>query len=411
MQSDYSIQTLTGEQISHIECLYEGRDIRRTNSGLDYFGNLNSLEEILAKELDDLLKSYDDETTTTLFEPIESISSFDSIQKVNRVMDGLKRRVLANAKLAEKMETEIYSNINSYEFDWMGIQIKPCIDVLCLYFEPKKATNRSLIKQFITRQTSHRYYIRNDDSGISKAGTGFIIHLHNINKKKDLYKIIKILSKHYEASISSMKINSIELAVDFIKTPHIGLITALFKSLILKQGIIQLNKQGKPDFRIFKYSQGPIPLSPHSLFNRLKNGWNIAINHRDNDSIYYHFYYKTTDNNGIPLPREKWCIRVEVRLKEVILSSIGNDLVNFNHLLRQGFKYLRFTQLRSDVSHEDKLIYSNKVKPFGMEVESHYDQSRNKTNRNNIAEKNANLNTEISKCSSNFARFNLKMYS
>ena len=66
MQSDYSIQTLTGEQISHIECLYEGRDIRRTNSGLDYFGNLNSLEEILAKELDDLLKSYDDETTVSI---------------------------------------------------------------------------------------------------------------------------------------------------------------------------------------------------------------------------------------------------------------------------------------------------------------------------------------------------------
>lgn len=398
------------EQTLFVECLHECREIINTNEGLDYYGNVNRLEDHLAKELDDLLMSCDDYKTIIQFKPFESISLFDSIEKANRVFDDLQRRILANAKLAEEMETEIYSNINSYEFDCMGIEIKLCIDVLCLYFEPRKKTTRSLIKQFITRKTGDRYYIRNDDADIREVNKGFTIQLHNIKNKKDLYEVIAILSTHYEAPISLMKVKGIELALDFYNAPHIGLVTALFKSIRLKHSMIQF-KRGKPDLRIYKYSKCSIPSSPHSMLELLEHAWNIGINHRDNDLIYYHLYHKKTDNNGKPLPCNEWRIRIEVRLNENILYSIGNDLINLNHLVKEGFTYLRFTQLKSDVSSEDKLIYKTQVKPFGMELESHYTPSRNKTKLSNIVEKNAQLNTEISKRSSNLARFNFKKYS
>lgn len=335
-----------------------------------------------------------------------SINSQTQTKDILTTMSELQSRVSDNAKQAKEMETEIYSNIGSYEFELMGIKLELCIDVIDLYFEPKQETTRSFIKQYITQTTGKKYYIKDDDSDVYKTSTGFTIKLHNIRNKHDLSQVITILTSHYGVPLSSMKVKGIELALDFYNAPHVGLVTALFKSLRIPQGTIQYNEQGKLDIRTFKYSKGSIPPSPHKLLMLLEQGWNIGINHRDNDAIYYHLYFKRTDNGGRPLPKNKWRIRIEVNLKEIILSEIGNDLLNFDSLLKVGFKYLRFTKLKSKVSPQDKHTYISSVKPFGMELESYYTLSRNKTNLNNIVEKNAHLNTRISKLSNNFARFN-----
>lgn len=299
-------------------------------------------------------------------------------------------RYADNANQADQLETVIFSDIHSYDFKAMNIQIKAQVEVIDLYFEIGKTSTRHDIKKFLTEKTGITHYI-------SEYETGFIIRLHDMNSLNVLQRRISYL-RHFEYKIDSLKIIEIELAIDFYNFKHRALTTALFKSIRLPSTVENL--------RVYKSQLGvftPIPSTPHSMFSKLENGYNIGINHRDADE-YWHLYVKTTDCNKQPLPENAWRIRTEKNIKSNVLNQMDNRLTNIKRVLLYGFKGLSFTQLKANSS---KLLtdeYKNTVRAFGTETQTYYDKYRHKKNLSESMKKHGELNQLISSAVHNLVR-------
>lgn len=299
-------------------------------------------------------------------------------------------RYAENAKQADDLETVIFSDIHSYDFKAMNIQIKAQVDFIDLYFEIDKTSTRHDIKKFLTEKTGITHYI-------SEYQTGFIIRLHDMNSLNILRRRISYL-KHFECNIDSFKIMEVELAIDFYRFKHRALTTALFKSIRLPSTVENL--------RVYKSQLGvftPIPSTPHSMIRKLENGYNIGINHRDAEE-YWHLYVKTTDYNKQPLPQNEWRIRAEKNIKRNILNQMDNRLTNIKRILLDGFKGLSFTQLKATTPKMLSDSYRNKIRAFGTENESYYDKSRHKRNLPEYIERNTELNQIASNAVQNLVR-------
>lgn len=270
------------------------------------------------------------------------------------------------------------------------IQIKAQVDFIDLYFEIGKTSTRHDIKKFLTEKTGIAHYI-------SEHETGFIIRLHDMNSLSVLRRRISYL-RHFKCKIDSFKIMEIELAIDFYNFKHRALTTALFKSIRLPSTVENL--------RVYKSQLGvftPIPSTPHSMFRKLKNGYNIGINHRDADE-YWHLYVKTTDCNKQPLPKNKWRVRAEKNIKCNILNQMDNRLVNIKRVLLDGFKGLSFTQLTANATKELTVEYKNTVRAFGTETPTYYDKNRHKRNLPQSMKTHGELNKIISTAVNNLVR-------
>ena len=271
---------------------------------------------------------YDDELRKFLLElEIEEFSE-DTEKKspYEQSYVDLCSRYADNANQADQLETVIFSDVHSYDFKAMNIQIKAQVDFIDLYFEIGKTSTRHDIKKFLTEKTGITHYI-------SEYETGFIIRLHDMNSLSVLRRRISYL-RHFECKIDSFKIMQIELAIDFYNFKHRALTTALFKSIRLPSTV--------ENIRVYKSQLGvftPIPSTPHSMFKKLENGYNIGINHRDADE-YWHLYVKTTDCNKQPLPENAWRIRAEKNIKSNVLNQMDNRLTNIKRVLLDGFKGL-----------------------------------------------------------------------
>lgn len=299
-------------------------------------------------------------------------------------------RYADNAKQADQLETVIFSDVHSYDFKEMNIQIKAQVDFIDLYFEIGKTSTRHDIKKFLTEKTGITHYI-------SEYETGFIIRLHDMNSLSVLRRRISYL-RHFEYKIDSFKIMQIELAIDFYNFKHRALTTALFKSIRLPSTV--------ENIRVYKSQLGlftPIPSTPHSMFKKLENGYNIGINHRDADE-YWHLYVKTTDCNKQPLPENAWRIRAEKNIKSNVLNQMDNRLTNIKRVLLDGFKGLSFTELKKDAPQIQQESYRNSVKPFGVEQDMYYDKNRHKRKLAQYIQKNSALNQLISQAVNNLVR-------
>ena len=299
-------------------------------------------------------------------------------------------RYADNANQADQLETVIFSDIHSYDFKAMNIQIKAQVDFIDLYFEIGKTSTRHDIKKFLTEKTGITHYI-------SEYETGFIIRLHDMNSLSVLQRRISYL-RHFEYKIDSLKIMEIELAIDFYNFKHRALTTALLKSIRLPSTIKNL--------RVYKSQLGvftPIPNTPHSMLRKLENGYNIGINHRDADE-YWHLYVKTTDCNKQPLPRNAWRIRAEKNIKRNILNQMDNRLTNIKRVLLDGFQGLNFTQLKVNSSKQFIEEYKNTVRAFGTEIPTYYDKYRHKSNLPESMKKHSELNQLVSSAMHNLVR-------
>lgn len=299
-------------------------------------------------------------------------------------------RYADNANQADQLETVIFSDIHSYDFKAMNIQIKAQVDFIDLYFEIGKTSTRHDIKKFLTEKTGITHYI-------SEYETGFIIRLHDMNSLSALRRRISYL-RHFECKINSFKIMQIELAIDFYNFKHRALTTALFKSIRLPSTVENL--------RVYKSQLGvftPIPSTPHSMFRKLENCYNIGINHRDADE-YWHLYVKTTDCNKQPLPENAWRIRAEKNIKSNVLNQMDNRLTNIKRVLLNGFKGLSFTQLKANSSKQLIEEYKNTVRAFGTETPTYYDKNRHKNNLPESMRKHGELNQLVSSAVHNLVR-------
>lgn len=299
-------------------------------------------------------------------------------------------RYADNANQADQLETVIFSDIHSYDFKAMNIQIKAQVDFIDLYFEIGKTSTRHDIKKFLTEKTGITHYI-------SEYETGFIIRLHDMNSLSALRRRISYL-RHFECKIDSFKIMQIELAIDFYNFKHRALTTALFKSIRLPSTVENL--------RVYKSQSGvftPIPSTPHSMFRKLENGYNIGINHRDADE-YWHLYIKTTDCNKQPLPMNEWRVRAEKNIKYNILNQMDNHLTNIKRVLLDGFKGLSFTQLTANASKQLIKEYKNTIRAFGTETPTYYDKNRHKNNLPESMKKYGELNQLVSSAVHNLVR-------
>lgn len=299
-------------------------------------------------------------------------------------------RYAENAKQADQLETVIFSDIHSYDFKAMNIQIKAQVDFIDLYFEIGKTSTRHDIKKFLTEKTGITHYI-------SEYDTGFIIRLHDMNSLSALQRRISHL-RHFEYKMDSLKIMEIELAIDFYHFKHKALTTALFKSIRLPSTVENL--------RIYKSQLGvftPIPTTPHAMIRKLKNGYNIGINHRDADE-YWHLYVKTTDYNKQALPKNEWRIRAEKNIKSNVLNQMDNRVTNIKRVLLDGFKGLSFTQLKAGSSKQLIHEYKNTVRAFGTEIPTYYDKNRHKNNLPESMKKHGELNQLVSSAVHNLVR-------
>ena len=201
-----------------------------------------------------------------------------------------------------------------------------------------------------------------------------------------------------------MKIVELEVALDFYGYKHLGLATALLKSLRLPSTTNNL--------RVFKTQTGvfiPIPVNPIALHRKLKDGFNIGINHRLADE-YWHIYQKQTDQNCTPLKESEWRIRAEKNIKESILKRLNNSFSNIRQLLLDSFKGLRFTHLKAEASSHQVCVYMNKIDAYGMEKEPYLDSHRNLRTLTPDIEMNAELNRLVVNAVCNLAK-NFRHYS
>ena len=338
--------------------------------------------------------------TETVCEAVEkrnlSLNIHTSNNELDLIIESMKLLYANNAQNADQMETKIFSNINSYDFKAMHIKIRAKVDFLDLYFEIEKKSTRHDIKKFLTEKTGIRHYIK-------ESLSGYVIRLHDMNSLKLLNDRIRCLD-HFGLVHQSMKIVELEVALDFYGYKHIGLATALLKSLRLPSTA--------NNFRVFKAQTGvftPIPVNPIVLYRKLKDGFNIGINHRLADE-YWHIYLKQTDQNGTPLKESEWRIRAEKNIKAHILTRLNNSFSNIRQLLLENFKGLRFTHLKAKASSHQVDVYMNKMDVYGMEKEPYFDSHRNLRKLIPDIEMNAELNRLVMNAVCNFAK-NFNQYS
>lgn len=333
---------------------------------------------------------------TRMAQQVLTVHATTSREELDLILEAIRLRYTENAKQADDLETKIYSNINSYDFKVMNIKIRARVDFLDLYFEITKASSRHNIKKFLTEKTGIKHYIK-------ERLNGYVIRLHDMNSFKLLNERLRCLD-HFGLLHQSMKIVELEVALDFYGYKHLGLATALLKSVRLP---CTAN-----NFRVFKAQTGvfiPIPVNPIVLHRKLKDGFNIGINHRLANE-YWHIYQKQTDQNGTPLKESKWRIRAEKNIKETVLKRLNNSFSNIRQLLLESFKGLRFTHLKAEASSHQVDVYMNKIDVYGMEKEPYLDSHRNLRKLIPDIEMNAELNRLVVNAVCNLAK-NFKNYS
>lgn len=381
------------ETLHKLDSLYAGRDLVTSSMSKALSCGGNGQELLMAQldnELDKLLlESLADERD------IITVSPRISNKNLEQYLLEMRHRYAENAKHADDFGAEIYSDIHSYELQPMQIKVETVIDFLDLKFEVTKPSTRSLIKKYLSEKTGTRYYIADNERDIMQDGRVFTIRVHDIKTKKDLHKIITCLA-HYGVRFENIKVQRIEVAIDFYGAKSKALLIALFKSL----SYVEHSRNE----RIYKKDIGrfiSIPDQPVRLLGKLENGYCIGVNQKDS-LIYYRLYNKMTDKQR-SLPEHEHRLRAEVNCAVSALVT-DDSLSNLSEIIRCAFCQMKFTKLNRNASAEDKKLYRNSIAMFGLRQEQYYSKSRHKRELEESVTKNGELNKIISKKVSNLKR-------
>lgn len=298
--------------------------------------------------------------------------------EVHNLLNKLQNCLANNVKDADvyrPINDAIFTKVKSTQavIDWLDLRftVDPTV---CEFYDQPNA--RSRIKEFITKRTGVRHYIKPDEDHITQYGTSFTIRLHDINNRKDLKVITELLSRQYGAKREAMTIDAIELSLDFYSGDSSAIVINLHKAM-------QYPIDAKL-LRIYrtKWTQRNIPTSPHALYESIKNGYNIGMGDHRSDEFCVRMYFKRTDKGGQTLPIEEHRARIEVTLKKSLLIQAGIDLHldNLPEIIGHGFTEMQFNKLNKRAKPIEKDIYFTQVKPFGQKQKTVLSMSRHKRN-------------------------------
>lgn len=331
----------------------------------------------------------------------------------SQIDKSLKARYAPYSKQADKLEAEIYSDIHSYEFarsiefeseilknsnikiEYKAIVVKAVVDYFKLEFkvESEVCDFKHIRKTFKDAKICDNLHV--DES--MKYERKFIITLHDVNDKETLNDVVDLLSRQYNAKREDMTIKAIELSLDFYNVGNRGFLTALHKSM----------RYAKNDtnFRIYKNQNRflSIPKLPLQLAQRLANGFNIAVGHRDNADVRYHAYCKTTDNYQ-HLNDDQQRLRFEVTLARSALDCVDCNIDNIKKIIKHGFDYISFTKLSSNATEDQKKKNRQTVAPFGQERAEYTSKVRHKRVLEENCETHAELNALVKSAIDNLLR-------
>ena len=316
------------------------------------------------------------------------MSDEDLCQRLN----DLRTRYATYAEYADMLETEIYSDIHSYELPAMNIRVETVIDFIDLQFSVSKATTRSNIKKYLNEKMGKAYFVT-DTHGIEHPNEqDFIIRVHDVKTYSGLKPVIHHL-KHFGIKEDELRVNRIEVSTDFYGVESKAFLIALFKSLAYAENAC--------NERLYKDEAKRLPNQPHALLTMLDEGYCIGVNPKG-APIYYRLYYKITDNKQALLSHEHRC-RAEVNCCVEALG-IDNRLINLAEIIQCAFEQLKLTKLNSHATTEDKEHYRQSVSMFGARNVASYSKSRHKRTFKPYISKNGEINTLISKQVSNLKR-------
>ena len=374
------------ETLRKLKCLYWGEDLTaksmRNAVIIDGRGDAE-----LDAELEQLFLDVSSQESKSLVVSAQ-MSDADLYQRLNE----LRARYANYAEYADMLETEIYSDIHSYELPTMNIRVETVIDFIDLQFSVSKATTRSNIKKYLTEKMGKAYFIT-DTHGIEHPnGHDFIVRVHDVKTYSDLKPVIHHL-KHFGIKKDELKVNRIEVSTDFYGVKNKAFLIALFKSLAYTENAC--------NERLYKNETERLPNQPYPLLTMLDESYCIGVNPKG-APIYYRLYYKITDNKE-PLPSHEHRCRAEVNC-DVEALGVDNHLINLAEIMQCAFEQLKLTKLNSNATIEDKEHYRQSVSMFGARNVASYSKSRHKRTFKPYISKNGEINTLISKQVSNLKR-------
>lgn len=374
------------ETLRKLECLYWGEDLTaksmRNAIIIDGCGDAE-----LDAELEQLLLDVSSQESKSIVVSAQ-MSDEDLCQRLN----DLRARYATYAEYADMLETEIYSDIHSYELPAMNIRVETVIDFIDLQFSVSKATTRSNIKKYLNEKMDKAYFVT-DAHGIEHPNEhDFIIRVHDVETYSGLKPVIHHL-KHFGIKEDEFRVNRIEVATDFYGVKSRAFLIALFKSLAYAENA--------DNERLYKDKTKRLPNQPHALLTMLDEGYCIGVNPKG-APIYYRLYYKITDNKQA-LPSHEHRCRAEVNCYVEALG-VDNRLINLAEIIQCAFEQLKLTKLNSNATTEDKEHYRQLVSMFGARNVASYSKSRHKRPFKPYISKNGEINTLISKQVSNLKR-------
>lgn len=103
------------------------------------------------------------------------------------------------------------------------------------------------------------------------------------------------------------------------------------------------------------------------------------------------------------MPTEEHRLRVEVTLDQAILKETDCSIENLQSIIKQGFKFLTFTELDQKAPEAFRASYEEIIKPYGQE-RAVGNVNRNKRNLQDGIKTYAELNSIVSKAIFNLCR-------
>lgn len=277
--------------------------------------------------------------------------------------------------------------------DWLALEFRVNTSVFAFKHPDKPFQDiRKLMKDHVVDPNIYVLHSKEDRNK-------FTIHLHDVARVEQLDKVIELLRIHYGASPHEMRITTLELSLDFWNVKTKAMLLALAKSVRLVASVED------KDFRVYLDSNhfAVMPKDPRKAMSYIGQGYTIGIGHMQNDDVYIRAYYKQTDRN-VDLPEHDRRLRIEVNLKGKTLEAMGNHTGNLKALIEQGFKYLTFTRLNTDVTDKEQTYYADQVELFGRST-SVISRSRNRRPLRNFIRTNRELNDVVRKSVYNLSRY------
>jgi hypothetical protein len=180
-------------------------------------------------------------------------------------------------------------------------------------------------------------YVKPLDEGAGGAASNFSFRFQEPSSLHEVKRLLDEVTSRFELK-GPLLVTAIEIALDaYGANPEQA---ARFYKFATK--MVSKNRRLYRELNVDKVHG--IPANFKSLVRHLSEGWQIAVG--DNDADYYqHIYWKTTDNNGTPLPESEHRARIEITLRGAALPHQELDYW-------EGFKfkslsaYFRFRTLK-----------------------------------------------------------------